>query len=244
MHELSASVRIGGSQRRRHVFERLRDLEAYPAWMNGLMKVQPLRRLGERGTSRWSIEVHGCPVGWVQEDHFDSRALTYRFDGREGDFEYLTGAFRVQESEDSTLIVYESRWDLGIPVIEDLLGRSVEGTMRRAVDSMLEAFRLEAEQIPLIDSRASERYDVRLRAGVRTATTRALGRITDISVSGARLHIGLPLLALGQQLELIPDDARLPRRVRARVAWTSPEGIVGLVFDEPLTPAQRVAGVR
>lgn len=241
LHEISTAVKVSGPHRRQALFERLQDLESFPRWMQGMVAVELLRRGGQRGVSRWAIEVHGCPVGWVQEDHFDAARSVWRFDGREGDFDFLSGSWSVRPEDGGSILQFESRWDMGVPIIDDLLGRSLEARMRDAAARLLEAVRADVQGQPVQNERHDARLAVRMRAGVRADGARGLGRITDISRHGARLYIGAPLLIPGERFVLIPGDASLPRRVEARVAWTDPDGVVGVRFVEPLGDVRPLA---
>lgn len=234
MRRISTAVKIRGPHRRRWLFEKLVDLRSYSIWLEGLMEVEPLNGHSGANLSRWDIEVHGCPIGWVQEDLFDAKRLAYRFDGRDGDFDFFTGCWRIKPEEYGSLVVFEACWDVGVPIVEDLLGNSIEVQFRRAITRLMEGFRADAEGEPLRNTRHGQREVIGGRAGLAHRQGHALGQLIDISRGGACLDLGEPRLKSGERLILLPGDRRFPRKLEAEVVWHDRRGRLGLSFDDPV----------
>lgn len=247
MRRVTTAVKVRGPHRREWLFDRLTDVASFRQRLGGLAEVELVRQLDRGSVSRWGIEVHGCPLGWVQEERIDRSAMTFSFDGREGDFDYLSGLWRIEPEDEGSLLSFEARWDLGVPIVEDLLGNSVEVQLRQAVLRLMEGIRQDVESTPIVEARGSLREVVDLRAGVAFDGGRGLGRIEDISQSGARLCLGVPLLPVGAPFVLLPGTPELPKRIPSRVAWIDADGHTGVQFDTPLAtlpPLRRAAGRR
>jgi ribosome-associated toxin RatA of RatAB toxin-antitoxin module len=103
------------------VFEKIIDFEKYPEL------VDPVRTVEIRWTSdadfdsQWSVTFRKGILNWSETDHIDRDNLTLTFEQDEGDFDVLTGAYRVVPSADGCDIFMESTFDFGVRSIESVV---------------------------------------------------------------------------------------------------------------------------
>lgn len=237
MRQVSAAVEVLGPHRRQWLFDRLRELDVYNRQLEGLLAVEFLQRTGSRYLSRWALEVQGCPVGWIQEDHFDLDRFAYHFRGREGDFTHISGSWRVEplsHGSAGSMLRFDAEWDLGVPIVDDLLGNAIEVQMRRAVRHVLTAMKGDMEGNRPIEDRLRPRANIHSAVGLSYPGGQSLAQMRDISAGGARIDLGEPRLIQGEGLLIIPRDPRLPRVLPGQVVWADESGEVGLRFEHPL----------
>ena len=125
------------------VFDSMRQIESYPHIMPDVRRVRVLERGDETAASAWDVEIDGCPLSWVQRDRFDAAAGTYCFEAVEGDFEVFRGRWQIRKSPEGMLVSFTVDYEVGIPIIEDIIGPILKVKIHRNSVSMLESLKLE-----------------------------------------------------------------------------------------------------
>jgi ribosome-associated toxin RatA of RatAB toxin-antitoxin module len=135
---------IQGCVRKEHAWDIISDYARYPAIMDSVDAVEILERTGETGTSKWQVSVDSAPLYWIEKDFFNRDNYRIHFKSIEGDFDNINGQWRITDSSDSGIkVAFEVEYNLGIPVIEEVLGAILREKMKGNMAKMVEAVRKE-----------------------------------------------------------------------------------------------------
>jgi ribosome-associated toxin RatA of RatAB toxin-antitoxin module len=141
---VSTETVLPGCVRKEKAWKIISDYTRYPAIMDNVDKVEIAERSGDEGISRWYITVEEAPLYWVEKDHFNNRDFEITFKSIEGDFDNINGRWHIQDSVgDGIAIHFEIQYNLGIPVIEEVLGHILKEKMKTNIDKMMAAVRKE-----------------------------------------------------------------------------------------------------
>ncbi len=135
---------LDGCFRKENAWNIISDYERYPQIMDNVDKVEITGRSGEEGTSQWFISVEEAPLTWVEKDFFNPRNYEIVFKSIEGDFDAINGYWAIKDSIDSGISIrFEIQYNLGIPVIEEVLGHILYDKMKSNIDKMMAAVKKE-----------------------------------------------------------------------------------------------------
>lgn len=111
------------------VFELLCDFERYPDLCPTVLEVT----VDEDVTpiqSSWTVRFRDGLMMWTETDEVDEERLEVRFEQIDGDFEELSGGWRVLPRGDGGAeIEFTSEFDVGIPSIGDVVNPLAERTL-------------------------------------------------------------------------------------------------------------------
>ncbi|MBN2037234.1 MAG: SRPBCC family protein [Chitinispirillaceae bacterium] len=142
--KVSSEAVLPGCVRKEKAWNIISDYARYSAIMDNVDKVEIAERSGDEGISRWYVTVEEAPLYWVEKDHFNSRGFEITFKSIEGDFDNINGRWHIQDSAgDGIAIRFEIQYNLGIPVIEEVLGHILKEKMKTNIDKMMAAVRKE-----------------------------------------------------------------------------------------------------
>jgi ribosome-associated toxin RatA of RatAB toxin-antitoxin module len=151
---------LPGCIRKENAWNIISDYTRYSAIMDNVDKVEITERSGDVGISRWYITVEEAPLYWVEKDRFNSRDFEITFESIEGDFDNINGRWRIRDNiDDGIAINFEIKYNLGIPVIEEVLGHILKDKMKTNIDKMMAAVRKELCGTS-IDDRKYPRYTI------------------------------------------------------------------------------------
>ncbi|WP_070194829.1 type II toxin-antitoxin system RatA family toxin [Streptomyces oceani] len=102
-------------------FEKIIDFEKYPELVDPVRTIEIDRTSDDDFNSRWSVLFRKGILNWSEKDHIDRARLTLSFDQDEGDFDVLTGRYRVIPTEGGCDILMESTFDFGVSSIESIV---------------------------------------------------------------------------------------------------------------------------
>lgn len=102
-------------------FEKIIDLEKYPELVDPVRTIEIERTSADDFDSRWSVIFRKGILNWSEKDHINRDALTLTFEQDEGDFDILTGAYRVVPTAEGCDIYMESTFDFGVSSIESIV---------------------------------------------------------------------------------------------------------------------------
>ncbi|MDX3225014.1 SRPBCC family protein [Streptomyces sp. ME19-01-6] len=102
-------------------FERIIDFEKYPDLVDPVRTIEIDRTSDADFDSRWSVIFRKGILNWSEKDHIARDTLTLTFEQDEGDFDVLTGAYRVVPTADGCDIFMESTFDFGVSSIESIV---------------------------------------------------------------------------------------------------------------------------
>jgi hypothetical protein len=104
-------------------YERLRDFKAYPRYATSVRSVTDVAGPGEHPATGWVTDFRGGILKWIEEDRLDPGGHRIEFRQLSGDLDVFDGLWRIDpDPEPGWQVVYfHSRFDLGIPTLEDVL---------------------------------------------------------------------------------------------------------------------------
>jgi ribosome-associated toxin RatA of RatAB toxin-antitoxin module len=135
---------LPGCIRKENAWNIISDFSRYPAIMENVDKVEVTERTSDSGISRWYVTVEEAPLYWVEKDFFNPRDYEIVFKSIDGDFDNINGRWRIKNDIASGItIFFEIQYNLGIPVIEEVLGTVLRDKMKTNIDKMVDAVRTE-----------------------------------------------------------------------------------------------------
>ncbi|MGW8378042.1 SRPBCC family protein [Streptomyces sp. ODS28] len=103
------------------VWEVLLDNESYPGYMAEVQDITVLRRDGDVRVSKWQVLLKGSELEWEEEEFIDHGRRRIDFRQIDGDLAYFTGHWQVSVDERGTTVELHVEFDIGIPMMSDLL---------------------------------------------------------------------------------------------------------------------------
>jgi uncharacterized membrane protein len=121
------------------VWDAIVAIDRYPASMDNVRSVEILddEREGRR-RSVWSVLLKGSILEWEEVETIDSQRLTMTFEQVAGDMERLDGEWAVSpEGEARTSVRLRISFDIGIPLLADMLNPVAQRALRDNCAEML-----------------------------------------------------------------------------------------------------------
>jgi len=103
------------------VWRVLLDCEVFPSYMEEVLEVTILRQGSDNRLSRWLVLLKGSELNWEELEHINHTTRRIEFDQTEGDLAYFTGFWQVAETSRGTNLELHVEFDIGIPLMADLL---------------------------------------------------------------------------------------------------------------------------
>jgi coenzyme Q-binding protein COQ10 len=147
---VATHIDIAGIADKNAVFRQVCALEEYPEFMPDVRRVKILERGLDTGASAWDIEIDGCPLHWVERDFFDLDSRVFEFRSIEGDFDHFAGRWEVSSlPTGGTRVTFTVTYEVGIPVIEDIIGPVLRVKIEKNSLDMLRSLKETVESLPL-----------------------------------------------------------------------------------------------
>lgn len=124
-----------------HAWRAVTRLEDYAGYMENVESVTVLGE-SETGTrtSAWSVLLKGSLLEWVEEDELDEANRVMSFSQISGDLDEFTGYWRVDDHGDgSSVVVFSVDFEIGIPLLADMLNPVAAKALRENSEHMLRA---------------------------------------------------------------------------------------------------------
>ncbi|GHJ16149.1 MULTISPECIES: type II toxin-antitoxin system RatA family toxin [unclassified Micromonospora] len=113
------------------VWAKLKDIESYPTYMTVVRSVEIERELSDgRRISSWSVLLKGSVLEWREEEVVDEASRTLSFEQLDGDMDVFSGQWRVTAESGGTVITMEATFDIGIPLLAEMLNPVAEKALR------------------------------------------------------------------------------------------------------------------
>jgi ribosome-associated toxin RatA of RatAB toxin-antitoxin module len=133
--ELSAQVQGIGIE---SAFDALSDFSAYAGKCPAVRSVVVENVENSLATrSTWEVNFQNGILKWSEHDVFDRERHEIRFKQISGDMDHFSGSWRVTGDQFNSEIVFRSQFDLGIPMLADMLDPIAETTIRENIYSII-----------------------------------------------------------------------------------------------------------
>lgn len=112
-------------------YRRLADFARYPELTDAVRSVE-VEPAGPDGAirSKWTVLFRNGLLCWTEADVFDPVAQTISFRQLSGDFQAFEGQWSVRHRPAGSAILFDARFDLGIPSLAPILDPVAESTLR------------------------------------------------------------------------------------------------------------------
>lgn len=139
MNEISLQMDIP-DQSPEEVFAALRDFSAYPRLCPAVRGVQVQSQSEHEAISSWEVNFQAGILKWSERDQFDPVQRKISFDQLTGDIDQFSGVWRVAEAQAGSRIHFDARFDLGLPMLADMLDpvakKAIEDNIRSIVHGL------------------------------------------------------------------------------------------------------------
>ncbi len=126
------------------------EVEKYPDFMPDVKEVRVLERRDD-GYARTAWVGHAKVasidklIRWTEEEWWDEKKLTSRFELLEGDYKHYRGEWAFEPVDGGTRIRLKVDFDLGLPLIGPMIVKLLDKIMQNNIDGMLHAIKNRAE---------------------------------------------------------------------------------------------------
>jgi|HubBroStandDraft_6_1064221.scaffolds.fasta_scaffold231853_1 ribosome-associated toxin RatA of RatAB toxin-antitoxin module len=137
MHNFAITISAPGTDPD-EVFRTLADYERYPELTEAVLRASVEE--GDEGHERctWEVKFRRGILIWTEDGIVDPIQRRIDFSLVEGDLDSLDGHWRVAEAPGGSLIIFDCRFDMGIPTLEHLIEPVAADTLRDNVVDMCE----------------------------------------------------------------------------------------------------------
>ncbi|WOX09482.1 type II toxin-antitoxin system RatA family toxin [Streptomyces sp. N50] len=117
------------------------DVEAFPACMDSVDSVTITRRTDDRHrTSAWAVRLKGSVLQWTEDEVLDPVARRFDFRQVTGDLGEFVGHWAVRPAPGGhSTVCLDVTFDIGIPLLADLLNPVAADALRENAAQMLSA---------------------------------------------------------------------------------------------------------
>jgi ribosome-associated toxin RatA of RatAB toxin-antitoxin module len=114
--------------------------DRFSSFMDEVTAVDLVDHANGTRTSSWSVRFEGAVLEWIQNETVDEDQRLLSFSQVDGDLGALSGAWRVSDDGGGSRVVIDVWFDIGIPLLADLLDppalRALEDNFRRLLDKI------------------------------------------------------------------------------------------------------------
>jgi len=129
------------------VWDVVNDVESYPRLMEHVQTLQVLERGPAYRLTEWVCDLKGCVMRWVEREEFDRDHYRVEYHQLEGDLAAFEGFWQLEPlSDSSTRVTLSVLFDIGIPMLSEMLNPVAERAVRDNSRNMLLSISSEAVQ--------------------------------------------------------------------------------------------------
>ena len=128
------------------IYNIVKNMEAYPSFMNDLESVKILEKGADYTLSHWVSNVDGRRIVWTEKDNFYDAEKRITHKQTEGDLKKMEGEWRLTSSNDGVEVVLSVDFEFGIPMIAGLLNPILKKKVRENSENMLAAVKAQIEK--------------------------------------------------------------------------------------------------
>jgi uncharacterized membrane protein len=124
-----------------------KDIERFPDFMEDVKSVTVVERDGGRVVTDWvaTIPAFGLKVKWLQEEVWDDEAARCDFRQLEGDYDAMTGVWRLTEEDGGTRFDSRVEYEYRVPGLGPLVAKVVHSLVTKNLEGVLQALKARCE---------------------------------------------------------------------------------------------------
>jgi ribosome-associated toxin RatA of RatAB toxin-antitoxin module len=122
------------------VWDTVVDIEGYQDSMDTVRSVRIIEQDNEcRRRAAWSVLLKGAILEWEEEEHLDHETHRVVFKQIRGDLEHFDGHWALHTlGPEQTRVVFEVVFEIGIPMLADMLNPAAQRSLRENCTEMLQ----------------------------------------------------------------------------------------------------------
>ena len=123
------------------VWNLVKNIEDYPRFMEPVKEVTVLARSGDITDAEWTVELKGSLLRWSERETCRPQDHRIDFVQIEGDLEKFEGHWDLSTVDGgATEVELQVAFEIGIPMLRDMLNPVAEKALRENSITMLRAF--------------------------------------------------------------------------------------------------------
>jgi coenzyme Q-binding protein COQ10 len=129
------------------IWDVVNNVESYPRLMNHVRSLEVLERGPNYRLTAWAVDLMGCAMRWVEREDIDPERYRIEYRQVQGDLAVFEGYWQLERLTDtSSRTVLSVHFDIGIPMLSDMLNPVAEKTIRDNSQKMLRSLAEHAVQ--------------------------------------------------------------------------------------------------
>ncbi len=120
------------------VWDVVNDVESYPRLMEHVRSLRVLERADNVRLIEWEVELKGCLMRWIEREELQPEKLRIEYRQLEGELAEFAGFWQLEPLGDAaTRVVLSVNFDIGIPMLSEMLNPVAERAIRDNSHAML-----------------------------------------------------------------------------------------------------------
>lgn len=128
------------------IYDIVKDMAAYPEFMQDLVSVEILERGEDYTVSHWVSNVDGRKIVWTERDTFYPEQNRITYAQTDGDLKKMEGEWSIVEQADGCEVTLSVDFEFGIPMIAGLLNPILKKKVRENSENMLKSIKEQIEK--------------------------------------------------------------------------------------------------
>ncbi len=138
-----------------NVWNTLRAVERYPLLMDPVKSIVVVEKGENFAISEWEVVLKGSLLKWLERAEFFPDEYRIQYSQVDGDLQWLRGFWKLRSlSPDVTEAILEIDFEIGIPILQDMLNPIAERALGENARLML--LSLESERQALVSSASAQ----------------------------------------------------------------------------------------
>jgi ribosome-associated toxin RatA of RatAB toxin-antitoxin module len=123
------------------VWDVVNDVLSYPRLMDHVKSVEVQEQGPDYRLTAWVVDLKGCVMRWVEREEIDHSRYRIEYRQLQGDLARFEGFWQLEPlTADSTRVVLAVQFDIGIPMLSEMLNpvavRAITENSRRMLMSL------------------------------------------------------------------------------------------------------------
>ncbi|MGN8249172.1 type II toxin-antitoxin system RatA family toxin [Pseudomonas sp. SMV7] len=136
MNEVSLNAHVP-SQSAQQVYAAISNFSVYPQLCESVRNIEIETIAEHEVLSHWEVNFHSGILKWQERDVFDRDNLHIHFRQTAGDIEHFSGSWQVSETDGGASIAFRSCFDLGLPMLADMLDPVARQAIRDNISAII-----------------------------------------------------------------------------------------------------------
>jgi coenzyme Q-binding protein COQ10 len=129
------------------VWDVVNDVLSYPRLMDHVKSVEVREQGSNYRLTVWVVDLKGCRMRWVEREEVNHERHRIEYRQLEGDMATFEGFWQLEAlTADSTRVILSVQFDIGIPMLSEMLNPVAERAIRDNSRRMLMSLGSEAAQ--------------------------------------------------------------------------------------------------